>query len=453
MSNEKETKDNKDHIENVLKRYLVSIDAITSTAKIALPHILEWKVSEIEKLQNQLKKFKSDNNENSSKGGLKVKSARDFAEVSECLRQLDSMITKKYDAYLAKSLFTQLFAEFDAYIGELLKVIYQSNENLLKGIVREISLSDIMEFTDLESVKLSMLNKEIETLRRESYIEQFSTLEKKFKIELKKFKEWSAFVELSQRRNIIMHNGGVISEQYLNVCSKEGYNFSEDIQIGSSLNVSFDYFISASRILSKVGLMLTYTLWCKVAPKEAEKIHDSLNNTIYDCLQNKKWKFVAELGDFIFSKPMLNNIPEILHKIRIINYSIGLKFSNNSIEAEKILNSVDWSANYRDFKLAIEVLKENYPQVIEIMKSIGKSGELISQHSYHIWPLFIRLREQQEFYDAYYEIYGEHFSESLELPDETIIKATMETLTEISPSIEQPEIEKKMSAEMELETN
>lgn len=61
-------------------------------------------------------------------------------------------------------------------------MIYQDNENLLKGIVREISLSDIMEFTDLESVKLSMLNKEIETLRRESYIEQFSTLEKNLKL-------------------------------------------------------------------------------------------------------------------------------------------------------------------------------------------------------------------------------------------------------------------------------
>lgn len=240
-----------------------------------------------------------------------------------------------------------------------------------------------------------------------------------------------------------MHNGGVISEQYLSVCSKEGYKFSEDTQVGSTLNVSFDYFITASRLLSKVGLMLTYTLWCKVTPKEVEKIHDSLNNTIYDCLQNKKWKFVAELGDFIFSKPMLNNIPEILQKIRIINYSIGLKFSNNASEAEITLNSVDWSANYRDFKLAIEVLKENYPQAIDIMKSIGKSGELITQHCYHTWPLFTRLREQQEFYDAYYEIYGEHFSESLELPDETIIEATMETLTEISPNFEQPEIEKK----------
>ena len=39
---------------------------------------------------------------------------------------------------------------------------------------------------------------------------------------------------------------------------------------------------------------------------------------------------------------------------------------------------------------------------------------------YHTWPLFTQFREEQEFYDAYFEIYGEHFSESLELQNETI---------------------------------
>lgn len=450
MSGEIETNhEEKEPIEEVLKHYLIAIDAITSTAKIALPHILEWKASEIKELQNKLKKFEDIEDESTGKKGLKAENARDFAEIAVCLRQLEGISKKKFDTYLAKSLFTQLFAEFDAYVGELLKVIYLSNSSLLKGIVREISLSEIMEFSDLDSVKLAMLNKEIETLRRESYIEQFSALEKKFKIELKKFTEWSAFVELSQRRNIIMHNGGVVSDQYINVCRKEGYQFLKDINVDDSLGVSPEYFFNASRILSKVGLMLAYTLWSKVFPKKIEKIHESLNNTIYDCLQNKQWKFVAELGDFIFSGPMLNKIQEINHKIRIINYSIGLKFSGQSEEAEKFINSVDWSANYRDFKLAIEVLRENYPQAIQLMKSIGRNGELVYQHCYHVWPLFTRFREQQEFYDAYYEIYGEHFVESLQIADETI-KATIETANSSSDDQRSHE---ELIVDNQLETN
>ena len=103
-------------------------------------------------------------------------SARDFAEFSNTIRQLEELRSQHSTAVLAKSLFTQLFAEFDAYIGELLKVIYLKNDKLLKGISREISLSDLLDFDDLNAVKLSMLDKEIETFRRDSYIEQFSTL-------------------------------------------------------------------------------------------------------------------------------------------------------------------------------------------------------------------------------------------------------------------------------------
>jgi len=65
-------------------------------------------------------------------------------------------------------LFTQLFAEFDAYIGDLLKVTYLKDEKLLKGISREITLTDLLDFEDLTAVKRAMLDKEIDTFRRDS---------------------------------------------------------------------------------------------------------------------------------------------------------------------------------------------------------------------------------------------------------------------------------------------
>ncbi|MDO1721990.1 hypothetical protein Q2317_25690, partial [Escherichia coli] len=125
-------------------------------------------------------------------------SARDFAEFTSIIRQIEDIGSHNSTEVLSKSLFTQLFAEFDAYIGELLKIVYLKNDKLLKGVLREISLADLLDFEDLNAVKISMLDKEIETFRRDSYIEQFSTLEKKFNLSLRKFKEWSAFVELSQ---------------------------------------------------------------------------------------------------------------------------------------------------------------------------------------------------------------------------------------------------------------
>jgi len=398
-----------------VERYFAAIRGIGQTAQIALPHITKWTIAEMEKIQKKIEKLVPDQkNEDDSPKAFILESARDFAEFYNNIQQFKELSTQNSTEILAKSLFTQLFAEFDAYIGELLKIIYLKNDKLLKGISREISLSDLLDFDDLNSVKLSMLGKEIETFRRDSYIEQFATLEKKFNLSLKKFSEWSQFVELSQRRNIVTHNGGMVSDQYLIVCNKEGHKFPSKPKIGDSLGVTFEYFSIAARLLSKVGLMLAYTLWSKVFPEESAQMHGALNNTIFMCLQQKRWLLVASLEDFVMSAPMRKDLSEIDLRVRIVNASIGLKFAGKDAEAMHLIESVDWSASYRDFKLAIAVLQEKYDEAIVIMKSIGKTGEILDQHSYHTWPLFTRFREHPEFYEAYFHVYGEAFAEKVD---------------------------------------
>lgn len=402
-------------IANAVEQYFAAIGGIGQTARIALPHIAKWKLAEMEKAQNKIEKFFPDlGKEDVGPKTFTLDSARDFAEFSSTIRQFEELREQNFTAILAKSLFTQLFAEFDAYIGELLKIIYLKNNKLLKGVSREISLSDLLDFEDLDAVKLSMLEKEIETFRRNSYIEQFSTLEKKFNISLKKFSEWTQFVELSQRRNILTHNGGFVNDQYLAVCDREGHKFQPKPKMGDSLGVSFEYFVSATRLLPKVGLMLAYTLWSKVFPEESAQMHGALNDTLFKCLQQKRWHLVAELGDFVLSAPMRKDVSEIALRIRIVNASIGLKFAEKDAEALRLLESVDWSASYRDFKLAIAVLLDKYDDAVVMMKSIGKTGEILEQHAYHTWPLFTRFRERPEFYEAYSQIYGEAFSEKVD---------------------------------------
>ena len=64
-----------------------------------------------------------------------------------------------------------------------------------------------MGFQNLDDVKKDMLEKEIDSFRRESYIEQFLELERKFEIKtLRAFPEWVRFVEISQRSVSVGHN-------------------------------------------------------------------------------------------------------------------------------------------------------------------------------------------------------------------------------------------------------
>ena len=183
--------------------------------------------------------------------------------------------------------------------------------------------------------------------------------------------------------------------------------------IGESLAVSMDYFSRAIRLLSKVALMLGYTLWAKVFPKEQEEFHESLNNVLYSNLEQKRWRLVSDLHDFALSEPMKRGASEVTLRIRLVNIAIALKFSERGPEALAVLHSLDWSASYRDFKLAIAVLEEKFDDAASIMRSIGKSGEIIGQADYHTWPLFTKFREQPIFYETYEAVYGESFAEQV----------------------------------------
>lgn len=396
-------------IEKAVRVYLRSLRNIGQTYQIVMPHVANWLSDEYKKTLATIEKHVPDIPAEAESLEITFSSASGVAELLSALKQASDLKDNNSIELLTRSLFIQMFSEFDVFLGALLKAIYLKNDDLLKGVTREISLADLLEYESIDAVKRAMLDKEIDSFRRDSYVEQFGGLEKKFNLPLKKFAEWSDFVELGQRRNILTHNGGVVSDQYLVVCDREGYTFAERPTPGDMLPLEFRYFVKALRLLSKVGFMLSHTLWSKVFPKEIQQVHGSLNAAIFDCLEQKRWALASELGDFALSTPMRRDVQEIDLRVRVVNMAIGLKFSGKVIEAQRLLESFDWTASYRDFKLAIAVLAENFDEAVELMESIGKAGEIVNQTSYHTWPLFTKFRERPEFYAAYEKIYGESF--------------------------------------------
>lgn len=425
-------------IAKLVENYLLAIRNIAQTVNIVMPHLAKWQRDEIKKYEKRLAHFIPEGAKDVVTLQVAFDSARDFAEISTTIRTLEELHNNKALPVLARSLFMQMFSEFDAFMGALLKNIYLKNQDLLKGISREITLRELFEHSTIDDAKIAMLDKEIETFRRDSYVEQFSSLEKKFQITLKKFDEYPEFIELSQRRNIFTHNDGLVSEQYLSVCEREGWKFPKRPATGDTLHVDFAYFGRALRVMSKIGYMLAHTLWMKVFPQEHVELHNSISNRIYQCLEHKSWHLAADLGSFALSAPMKKSVTEKNLRIRTINMAIGLKFSERDDEARQLLKSLDWTASYRDFNLAIHILEEEYDKAVDLMLSIGKSGEILQQTSYYSWPLFHKFRERPEFYSTYEKIYGEPYATQVPTDGKSTSVSVMEARQSASIETETP---------------
>ena len=127
------------------------------------------------------------------------------------------------------ALFIYAFSAFDGFMGSLLKCIYHNKPEIANILKMELTIEDILRYENTNDIVSEIIQSEITSIRRESYTEQFKILENKFDIKLREFEEWKDFIEASQRRNLITHCNGIVSNQYLKICKDNGFKCSDQI--------------------------------------------------------------------------------------------------------------------------------------------------------------------------------------------------------------------------------
>ncbi len=384
--------------------FLQRIDDIYFAVKVMVPASADILNRRMKKVRKTIEEA-----EQKIRNGTPAEAGYAGAEIVEAGYESDRIYRSRLPDLIERSLFVNLFSEFDYFFGILLRELYRRRPDLLASLSRQISFDELLKFESLESVKESVLDAEIESIRRESYVEQFSILQRKFGLPLTKFQEWPQFVESAQRRNLMVHCGGHVSEQYLQVCESAGYKFDTRPVIGELLTLGHEYFSNTSSLVSRVAFMLTHTLWRKVLPTESENANSELNDQIYRLLCAKRWQIAADLGTFSLSEPMCAGTSDMQYRIRLCNTAIALKNLKRGNEMKRLLDSIDWTASIRDFRLAVAILRDERDDAVSLMKQIGKKGELIHEVAYHQWPLFGGFRETLEFQKSYEEIYGYPF--------------------------------------------
>ncbi|MCW8346691.1 hypothetical protein MD535_11850 [Vibrio sp. ZSDZ65] len=322
-------------------------------------------------------------------------------------RLSDRYVKSQVPRTLVKSLFLNVFSDFDTFTGELLASIYEKKPVLYQSISKNVPFSDILKYADIDTLKTRILSEDIENFRRKSYVEQFDELEKQFSIKtLKDFKNWAVFVEATQRRNLFMHCDGIVSEQYIKICSEHKCDL-KNVKVGDKLTLSYSYLTQVLDVMSEVAIKLANVLWRKVLPEETELSDDALHHFVFDYLNDEKWARAINIADFV--RHTARSKTDLMQKINLTNLVIAHKFSGSQDIAKKILRSQDWSASIHDFRLSAAVLEDDFDEAHALMLQIGVSSDLICERAYLEWPLFKQFRNTEQFLSAFAEVYGYPF--------------------------------------------
>jgi hypothetical protein len=304
--------------------------------------------------------------------------------------------------------FCSLVHHYDAYLGHLLRSAFYSKPELLNASQKTIIFKDLIGHSSINTVKETIIEKEIESVIRESHVKQFEWMESRFGMPLKKdLLVWPAFVELTERRNLFVHSGGVVSSQYLSVCKENGVILDGCIKKGCELHVSQEYFKKSFECIFEIGIKLGQVIWRKLVPEELKKADEVLHYITYDLLEQERYSLAKTLLEFA-TEILKRSSSDNIRRMNRINLAIAYKFSGDRASCQKVLTADDWSACGNEFRLAVAVLQEKYDDAIKLMRKIGTKGD-VTRSDYTEWPLFKEFRKTKEFLKTYQKLFGEEF--------------------------------------------
>jgi len=282
---------------------------------------------------------------------------------------------------------------------------------------KQVQFSDVLSRTKQEIID-SLIERDLDALGRDSYTDIFETLRKRFSLEsLTNFPSWKRFVEFSQRRNLLTHCEGQVSQQYQEVCKSVGCEKESKTPIGTKLEISEEYLLGAIDVVTEVAVKLGQTLWRKACKKSIHSADDHLGNAMFELLKREKWDIVLCLGEYGHVIASLKGLPvrhESSTRIILLNHAQAAKWSGDNVKSVAILGSVDWSGSIPEFQMAVDSLLGNWDNAAELMKRVGGTSKIFPPHGYVGWPIFREFRTTAQFSSAFESIFGVTFDSAVE---------------------------------------
>src|SRR6185437_7398748 len=289
------------------------------------------------------------------------------------IRRLSNRAQRSLQAaeLVPRSLLVSLVSQFDAFIGALVRALFKTRPDVLNSSSNTLTFSQLASFRSLSDAREYIVDKEVDSLLRKSHAEQFDWLENKFGLPLRKdLPAWQTFIEITERRNLFVHANGIVSQQYLEVCGKNGCKLESGARFGESLSVSRAYFEAAHECIFEIGIKLAQVLWRKLSPEGIAEADLNLINVCYELLFEGRFRLAKILSDFA-AEALKKHSSENARLTMVVNRAQAYKWLGDNDAAQKIISEEDWTAASLRFRLAQAVLLDNFSAVYDTMRKIG----------------------------------------------------------------------------------
>lgn len=280
-----------------------------------------------------------------------------------------------------------LLSSAEWFYSQLLHFFYDKNPHVAGIKKKTLTLEELKSFGSIEDAEKYLIDSKIEGLLRSSFSDWIDTLKTELGLGLGYLFDFKdELIEIYQRRNLFVHNGGVVNSIYLSKVPESGKS------IGDKLSVDEDYLDNSIDKIHVLFSLIACELW-KNDLTEDEDRADYLMELNYSYLKQSKWT-VAKLPNTFLSKDAKQ--PVIPKTYAQLNCWLCEKRIKGLEKVKSELDKQDFSDKSIVIQLALEALRENEEKFFSLLPRAINSEELPVEYLFD-FPILEEMRAKKAF--------------------------------------------------------
>lgn len=291
---------------------------------------------------------------------------------------------------LYRSSLLNLTSSLEWFLSQLLHLYFEKFPDAVGTRDNVFSLDDLKAFSTIEDARRHLISSRVEDVLRNNFEYWIKYLKERVGLSMNYLEpNMAQMIEVYQRRNIIVHNGGIVNSIYL---SKVGPKLANGLKAGDSIDITPEYFKATIDTFESSFILIASELWKKLQPDD-EGRSGLLLELAFNHLLDERWKVAESLSLFLV-KDM--HMAESRRLSGQINYWQSLKWQGRFEEVRSEVEKSDFSAKEPIFKLALYALLDDKERFFRLLPSVLKN-EGLSYHALDTWPIFRGMRLSEEY--------------------------------------------------------
>ncbi|WP_228238081.1 hypothetical protein [Allomuricauda sp. M10] len=291
---------------------------------------------------------------------------------------------------LLKSSLISLLSTVEWFFSQVLHFYYDKYPDSAGIKKKTLSLENLKTFGDIKDAEKFLIDQKIEEIFRGGFESWLSILKDEIKIKSElAYRQKDELIEIYQRRNLLVHNGGVVNSIYL---TKVPESLRENVKIGDELEVTKEYLENSICKIHLVFTLIASEIWKKIE-KKSETREEILNDIVYSNLLENRWDIAGGISEAIFKD---RDNASAHRTVAQLNSWLCIKREGKYDSISKEINEVDYSDKALKFQMGLWGLKEDKKKFFSNLESSIKTDELTVENVLE-FPIFEEMRKTEEF--------------------------------------------------------